>query len=203
MPSSDSSPTARARKAEATRERIILAAAAAFDRRGYLGVNLSEILAGLGLTKGALYYFFPTKEDLALEIVRRHFAAWRPLADKVFATHDNKLDALVEITYLVAKTYQNEPIARAGTRLSTERNLIDAELPEPFVGWVERITALMRSAKARRQLRAGVPPADVARIVVAFFYGAQTISHEQDPTRNDLTDRLDEFWRIFLPSLRP
>jgi AcrR family transcriptional regulator len=202
-PASAEPSSTRAAKSDSTRLRIILAAAAAFDRRGYNGVNLNDVVVSLGLTKGALYYFFPTKEDLAVEIVRRHFAAWAPLAEEVFAAHDNKIDALVEVTYRVAKQYQSDPIARAGTRLSTERNLIDADLPEPFVGWIERLTSLLRSAKARRQLRPGVRPADVASVVVAHFYGAQVISHQSSPDRADLIQRLDRFWNLLLPTLRP
>jgi AcrR family transcriptional regulator len=195
--------SSRNSKADATRLRIVLAAADAFDRRGYNGVNLNEVVVSLGLTKGALYYFFPTKEDLAAEIVRRHFAAWEPIAEEVFAAHDNMVDALVEITYTIAKQYQTNPIARAGTRLSSERNLITTELPEPFVGWIERLTSLLRTAKARGQLRPGVRPADVAEVVVAHFYGAQMISHQTRPDRKDLTQRLDRFWNLLLPVLRP
>src|SRR5579872_1242254 len=141
--------TPQSRRAEATRERILRAAAEAFDQRGYLGVNLNDVVRELGLTKGALYYFFPTKEALAAEIVRRHFGVWEPLATDVLAKHSNLIDALIEISMVVAAMYQTDCYARAGARLSAERNLINADLPEPFQGWIARVTTLLEMGKQR------------------------------------------------------
>lgn len=189
-------------RGEATRERILRAAAEAFDRRGYLGVNLNDVVRQLGLTKGALYYFFPTKEALATEIVRRHFAAWEPISLELVARHANLIDALIEISMVVAEMYQTDCYARAGARLSTERNLIDADLPEPFEGWVARATTLLELAKGRGQVRSSVDARATAETMVAFFYGAQLVSSHVNG-RQDLLDRVRHFWKLVEPSLRP
>jgi AcrR family transcriptional regulator len=194
--------TPRSQRAQITRERIVQAAAEAFDKRGYLGVNLKDVVDELGLTKGALYYFFPAKEDLAVEIVSRHFAAWEPVVKEVSSTFDDKLDALVEISRRVARTTQTDPIARAGTRLSVERNLIHAELPRPFEDWIGGISRLIEEAKSLGQVRADLDPVVTADVVVAFFYGTQCVSrHVSDQA--DLVARLDRFWELVLPSFRP
>ncbi|MGH2718674.1 MAG: ScbR family autoregulator-binding transcription factor [Actinomycetota bacterium] len=192
----------RSLRGEATREQILRAAAEAFDRRGYLGVNLNEVVRELGLTKGALYYFFPSKESLADEIVRRHFDAWEPLTGQALQEHDDLLDALIDVSYRVARTYQTNCFARAGTRLSSERNLIGTELPEAFVGWLERITQLLEAAKAKGQLRPDVDAAAAANVMVSYFYGAQALS-EHFSGRQDLPKRLEQFWEMIEPSLRP
>ncbi|HEU5003912.1 MAG TPA: ScbR family autoregulator-binding transcription factor [Actinomycetota bacterium] len=194
-------PRPRSKRAEITKERIVQAAAKAFAERGYLGVNLNEVVTQLGLTKGALYYFFPTKPALAVEIVGRHFGRWEPLATGVIAAHDHVLDGIIEVTYRVARIYQTDNIARAGTRLSTERMLIDAELPEPFVGWVERLANLIEKGQGTRQIRSDVNPAAIAQLIVAFFYGAQAVS-EHFTERADLIERLDQFWAVIGPYLR-
>ncbi len=177
-------------------------AASAFDQRGYLGVNLNDVVVDLGLTKGALYYFFPAKEDLAVEIVRRHFAAAEALADDTAAGVDNKLEALVEITRRLARRYQSDPIAGAGGRLSTERALISAELPQPFVGWVDRMTRLIRAGKSRREIGPDIKPKATAEVLVAFLHGAQTMSADLNG-RRDLPARVEQFWELLLPALRP
>ncbi|MST35343.1 TetR family transcriptional regulator, partial [Acidimicrobiaceae bacterium USS-CC1] len=133
--------TPRNLKAAATRERIIAAAAAAFDERGYLGVNLREVVQDLGLTTGALYYFFKTKEDLAVEIVERHFAGWDDLVAEVVAHSTSRLDALVEVTYRVADAFTSDLVVRAGARLSAEREVIGAELHRPYADWTTRLAA--------------------------------------------------------------
>src|SRR2546429_9704705 len=192
----------RSVRGEATRERILEASARAFDRRGYLGVNLNDVVQELGLTKGALYHFFPNKERLAAEIVRRSFAAWERLASRVLGEHDNLVDALIDMSYRVGRNYQNDSFTRAAVRLQNERNLIRTELPEPFVGWIERVTQLLETAKARGQVRTSVDSAAAAQLMVSFFYGAQAVS-EHLTDRKDLLERLDTVWALMGPPPRP
>lgn len=202
LPAAHEAGTPRSRRAAATKERIVRAAASAFDRRGYLGVNLNDVVVELGLTKGALYYFFPAKEDLAVEIVRRHVAAAEALAEDTAAGVDNRLDALIDITRRMARRYQTDPIAGAGSRLSTERALISADLPPPFVGWTDRMTRMIRAGKARGEVGAHIRPKATAEVLVAFLHGAQTMSADLNE-RRDLPARVEQFWELILPVLRP
>ncbi|HOP63275.1 MAG TPA: TetR/AcrR family transcriptional regulator [Spirochaetota bacterium] len=51
---------------EETRNYIIEAAAPVFNKNGYVGASLSDILEQTNLTKGAIYHHFKNKDDLAL-----------------------------------------------------------------------------------------------------------------------------------------
>jgi AcrR family transcriptional regulator len=53
-----------------TRSTILDAAATVFARRGYEASSFSELIAQSGLTKGAFYFHFSSKEVLALETMR-------------------------------------------------------------------------------------------------------------------------------------
>ncbi len=193
--------TPRNLKAAATRERIIAAAAAAFDERGYLGVNLREVVQDLGLTTGALYYFFKTKEDLAVEIVERHFAGWDDLVAEVVAHSTSRLDALVEVTYRVADAFTSDLVVRAGARLSAEREVIGAELHRPYADWTTRLASLLDEATAAGEVRADLDSHATAEVVIATFFGAQAITRSLgDPA--GLRRRLDTFWELTLPSMR-
>jgi AcrR family transcriptional regulator len=55
---------------EQTRHDLLDAAAHVFARRGYHGATLDEIAARAGLTKGAVYYNFSSKEDLFLSLLQ-------------------------------------------------------------------------------------------------------------------------------------
>lgn len=184
-----------------TRELILTAAAAAFADRGYCGVNLADVVEELGFTKGALYFYFPNKESLAAEIVQRHFAAWEPMLPAAIEETDDLIEALVEVTHKVAEAFRTDPIARAGTRLSAERNLINTTLPEPFLPWMNRLTDLVRRAQEAGLVEETVDPKALARMVVSFFYGAQCVS-EALTRRDDLHKRIDEFWAVVLPQVR-
>ncbi|WP_347879795.1 helix-turn-helix domain-containing protein [Streptomyces sp. Tu 2975] len=56
---------ARQERAVRTRRAILVAAAEVFDEVGYEAATISEILKRSGLTKGALYFHFASKEELA------------------------------------------------------------------------------------------------------------------------------------------
>jgi AcrR family transcriptional regulator len=51
-----------------TRERILAVAQELFTRQGYDKTSLRDIAERLDITKAALYYYFPRKEDILLEL---------------------------------------------------------------------------------------------------------------------------------------
>jgi AcrR family transcriptional regulator len=58
-------------KSEATRERIIAAAAHVLVERGYAGTKLSDIAEQAGLRAGSLYYHFDDRDDIVDQVLRR------------------------------------------------------------------------------------------------------------------------------------
>lgn len=56
-----------------TRDRIVAAAFRRFVQNGYEGTGLSLILKDTGLSKGAFYHHFATKEELYREVVEAFF----------------------------------------------------------------------------------------------------------------------------------
>ena len=55
-----------------TRAKLLKAAGSVFARRGYHEATLDEIVARAGLSKGALYHHFSSKEDLFLALLADH-----------------------------------------------------------------------------------------------------------------------------------
>ncbi|HZU77321.1 MAG TPA: TetR/AcrR family transcriptional regulator [Dehalococcoidia bacterium] len=55
-------------KAEARRRDILVAAAHVFAREGYTSASLDTIAATIGVTKGVIYYYFRSKEEILTEI---------------------------------------------------------------------------------------------------------------------------------------
>src|SRR5689334_7664319 len=52
------------------RRQLMEFAATRFAENGYHGTSVAEIVRGLGVGKGVFYWYFPTKEDLFIEILR-------------------------------------------------------------------------------------------------------------------------------------
>jgi TetR/AcrR family transcriptional regulator len=55
------------------RKTVLKSAAELFNRKGYAGTTVREIVAAAGVSKPVLYYYFGSKEGIFLEIVRSPF----------------------------------------------------------------------------------------------------------------------------------
>src|SRR5918911_4763660 len=67
-------PAEKVRDAERSREAILAAAERLFAERGYEATTLQEIGAAAGLSRGTPSYFFGSKEQLYMDVLRRAFA---------------------------------------------------------------------------------------------------------------------------------
>lgn len=70
-------------KSSATLENILHAALEEFSDKGFLGASLRQIVKKAGVTTGAFYGYFSSKEALFAAIVEPHAAAswgslWKP-----------------------------------------------------------------------------------------------------------------------------
>jgi AcrR family transcriptional regulator len=64
-----------AQRSEETRGRLLKAAEECFARSGYDGTGVAEICQAAGVSKGAFYHHFATKQDIFLALLTRWLAA--------------------------------------------------------------------------------------------------------------------------------
>ncbi len=58
--------------ADDTRERLVSTAMRLFLEKGYGATSVAEILGAAGANSGSLYHFYPTKQDLLIEVLGRY-----------------------------------------------------------------------------------------------------------------------------------
>ncbi|MGH4020265.1 MAG: ScbR family autoregulator-binding transcription factor [Pseudonocardiaceae bacterium] len=189
----------RQERARATRDAIVQAAACEFDRHGYAAASLSAILARSGVTKGAFYFHFPSKDALALAIVRDQASKWREIADQPDGGQD-PLTRLLALSDVALSLFLSSAEVRAALRLSYERPIVQA-VPVPVPVWESIVAAQLTAARAQGLLRATVEPADAAQLVNAAMLGARTTSEAVSGTAADLVERVDQMWRLLLPAM--
>jgi len=188
---------ARQDRAERTRNAILDAAATVFDERGFAGASLSEILAKAGVTKGALYFHFSSKEELAMALVEEQWKTDLPFVDFENVT----LQTVIDVSHAFAHNIRHNVRVRASNRLVLEANF-SRPTPEVYERWIGILTELLRKAQERGDLRKEWEPALVADWVSATFLGIQSQS-EVFTGMADLHDRLTVLWQIALPGLAP
>jgi hypothetical protein len=141
-----------------------------------------------------------SKSSLAAAVVLEHHAAWAAIADRAASWNVDALTTLERLILEVAKSYQANPIARAGVRLGNEFQQIDLELPRQFVGWVERLTILLRQGQRDGSVSTEISAPAAARVVVGSFFGIQEMSSRLN-NRADLIRRVNEWWALLGPTL--
>lgn len=190
-------PSVRELQRQRTRDAILKAAAEEFERRGYAAVSLSEIAARVEVTKGSVYFHFPSKADLATAVVHTYSSAWQTIVDGVEEGRAEGLEALQQLSAEAARIYRDDPGVRAPLRLMRESDVIGVDLPTPFLPWLDAVTRQLVVAQERSEVRSDVDPQAVAWHIVSCFFGTQEISHQLNG-RKDLSDRIDAMWDLVL-----
>ncbi|PZS17299.1 MAG: TetR family transcriptional regulator [Pseudonocardiales bacterium] len=188
-------------RAAVTREQILRGAAEMFDRYGY-GASLSDVIAHAGVTKGALYFHFGSKEDLAHAVIEQQHALSVAPARQRLDEHAPGLESVIRLSHGLARQLMDDVIVRAGIRLTLEHGTFNASASNPYRDWVAVSEQLLRRAIDEGDLRDSIKPAALARFVVSAFTGVQLLS-EVLSARQDLQQRVAEMWDILLPSLVP
>jgi len=83
------------RRKEARPAELISAALDLFVERGFSATRLEDVAARAGVSKGTLYLYFPSKEDLFKAVVRGGIVPAIERAEKLVDEHQGSSDALI------------------------------------------------------------------------------------------------------------
>jgi AcrR family transcriptional regulator len=188
----------RQERAERTRTAILDAAAEVIEERGFTGASLSDILARAGVTKGALYFHFSSKEELAHALITEQFNVGQAAPDLKTVG----LQTAIDLCHDMAHNLLTSVRIRASVRLVVETGSFSNPTPEAYERWIAVVREYMVAAKERGDLRQDMDPDRVAHWVVGAFLGIQ-IQSQVLTGRADVHERVTEMWRIALPGLVP
>lgn len=184
---------ARQERAIRTRRTILEAAAAVFDERGYTSATIGEILERAGVTKGALYFHFGSKEELALGVFEEQLAISLP-------PQAGKLQELVDSGLVLALRLRTEPLVRASVGLALDQGALGLDRTPAFGMWIDQTTRTLAEAKAGGELLPHVDAAETAELLVASFSGVQLLSQLRCQ-RQDLEHRVVVLFHHMLPGI--
>ena len=125
-------------------ERILNEAAKLFRERGFAGVGVAEIMQAAGLTHGAFYAHFKSKDDLAAEALVRAFSQ---SSDRAYADSSNATEAKkVFLERYLSARHRDRPGAGCAIAALGAEIARDAAVRVPFTEEVKRmITGMAKS----------------------------------------------------------
>lgn len=189
-------------RGEETRRRILLTAAEAFADRGYAGTSMNELVRAAGLTKGAFYFHFDSKEHLALEVFRWKHEQWQRKVAEVLEGEAPAIDQVVAVMRTVTELVEADPASRSLSRLADELSSdpqLASVLDVQFGAWVEFSTALLRRAQDEGDVRTDLDPREISEVVVAGFIGLEHVSSTRGG--NDLRRWSETFTLLLLDAI--
>lgn len=182
---------------------IIETAARAFAEHGFEAVSLNELVAATGMSKGAFYFHFSTKEEVALAAFRsKQIELIERLAVEVDANAD-VVDQLTAILLRRAELVSDDPSLHCVIRLGGELSA-RSDAGSDYASFMETATNTLaglirrgiRSGEFRRQL----DPEATARAIFAWIVGMDSLSL-LDSAGKDLAQRTDEVLALLIPAL--
>ncbi|WP_016910020.1 ScbR family autoregulator-binding transcription factor [Streptomyces xiaopingdaonensis] len=188
----------RRERAELTRQAILDGAAVAFDAGGFGSTSLGDIAKQTGVTKGAMYFHFPSKEALAHELMSNQFSilSLLPKAERP------GVQTAIDISHLMAHGLRSRARISAGIRLVMEFGSFTDPDPAFYNGWIENMRDSLAPAQGRGDVKPEINVGDLATYVVGAFAGIQVASHVR-ARRKDLHARVTDMWTWQLPGIVP
>ncbi|MFB7631928.1 ScbR family autoregulator-binding transcription factor [Streptomyces sp. NPDC056149] len=188
-------------RAKRTKYKIIEAAAQVFFEHGYDGAKIEQILTAAGVTKGALYHHYRSKQEIADALLQQH------VGDIAVEPQDVKLLELVVKGQRLVEGLQRDAVQRAAARLTLEEGSNQLDRKQAMSLWAEYVEALLVEAGRRHELLASVNNPErirkVAEMYVGAFAGIQLLADvtSEGHNRAGLQHQLTVFFEHTLPTI--
>ena len=200
LPAQPAAPTDRG---EATRRQILAVAGRAFAEHGYRGISLNDIVRDSGLTKGAFYFHFPSKEALALAVFRDKQEEWIGQTMSALSECPRAIDQLEAMLEVGCDIHERDISARVVGRLCLELASQEELQPRLFphlMTWFDLTAQLIRRAQEEGDVRQDIDPKVFAETIVAAFMGIEHVS-EALSNFGDFRRRIDGLRQLVMAAI--
>jgi AcrR family transcriptional regulator len=176
MPMLAGAPKFRRRK-EARPAEIVAAAFEVFAEKGFAGAKLDDIAARAGVSKGAIYLYFETKEEIFQAVVAQGVAPNFEAVLTLLSNHPGPFAPLVEaLAERMAQVVATTPVGGVVKMVIGEAR----NFPELAQVWHDQLVAkalgalsgAIASAQARGEVRPGDPRMYALTLISPILVGA-------------------------------
>ncbi|HUX12385.1 MAG TPA: TetR/AcrR family transcriptional regulator [Spirochaetia bacterium] len=153
-----------------TRDRILRAAARLIINNGVANTSLADIAQAAGISKGTLFYHYPSKGDLVFDISERHM---NHITGKIFRWVENTAGSLPPervLRMVYDLLLVSEKRAQIHVYLIQEALTVDTSLRERFSQEYRRWRELMEQG-LKRILPSSVEFSTLSRVILATIDG--------------------------------
>lgn len=194
--------TPQQERSHETQRAVVEGAAVVFDRVGYGSASLSMIAEQSGISQGAMYFHFKSKEQIALAVVHEQHARSIPLMESIASQSTSVFEQLVRVSRGVADQLLSDAVVRAGIRLAIEEGTLGEPAGGFYAVWVESTASLLKAPLESGDLIGRLDAAGLARALIGNFTGVQLMS-QAISGRVDLLPSLSDMWMVLVDAIVP
>jgi len=196
------------RATDATRDKLLKAAFEEIYRRGFQATSLDTILAKAGVTKGALYHYFPDKASLGYAVVDEVVKGlllerWGVLTpstgDPVTALQQTLRDRAAGLTR--GEVELGCPLHNLTQEMSPLDEKFRRRVEATFEIWIDSVAERLAQGQVEGTVRKDLDPHKVAAFIVASIEGSFGLAKGAQSAAM-LRSNLDQL-SSFLDTLRP
>lgn len=186
-------------------EKILLAAAKIFARKGFFNAKISEIAREAGVADGTIYLYFKGKDDILIHLFEEKMgeilnAAQRRLSDKALDPLE-RLERIIGFHLELVETYPD--LAEVITiELRQSHKFMKEYVPRRFFDYLDIVSEVIREGQEKGLIRKDVDPAIVK---VALFGALDELSLQWLVSRNrkfSLAEASRQMSRLVLDGIR-
>ncbi|MFG2601675.1 ScbR family autoregulator-binding transcription factor [Streptomyces sp. NPDC048462] len=189
-------------RSQRTRQRLVHAGAEMFNRNGYANATLGQIAVAAGMTKGALYFHFSSKDGLADAVQERGRAMLQGFVTERWEAGVPPVQMLIDMTHWLARTLHDDPVIRASFRITNECAGRQPPVTDFHQDWITEVLRLLDQAREAGALRARATGNGPATLLSATVCGIGVLAGTGMPFPL-LSDRVAALWEPLLSALVP
>lgn len=170
-------------KGSQTRERILARSAQLFNRQGYAGASLSDIMRETGLEKGGIYNHFSNKEQLTLEAFDYSCGLIRQRVQQALEGKRNAIVRLLAIVSVFQDLIEDPPLAggcpilNAAVEADDSNEVLRDRACAAMDDWRMTIQRIVSRGIERQEMQAGIDVDEVVSVILSILEGAVVLSN--------------------------
>lgn len=170
-------------KGEQTREKILASSAQIFNRQGYAGSSLTDIMRETGLEKGGIYNHFSSKEQLGLEAFDYAYRLVTQRVRKALAGKFNAFERLVALVGVFDGIVEDPPvfggcpILNAAIEADDSNEGLRDRARSAMDEWRDTFHRIITKGMVRQELRPGLDADEIASTIISTLEGAVMLSN--------------------------
>ena len=146
------------------------------NEKGYCAMTMNDIAARLGVSKGTLYNYFETKDDLVIEIIKTIHEDVVKTAKEAFPeSSPHKIWTLLTDRYMTKESSNNSLYIEA-TAMATRKKIIRESLSKNMIIWIDIATQNIIDQQNRGLIRPELDARTLAIEIVSIFLGFQNLA---------------------------